>query len=123
MALEWQKSSIHENNLKVESSAKAYTTKKGRRAKDSTRIASRREGREKGERRAAGVASRFGRVMSKASMQSAETKVEMLGMDARHQNRSPCVREGGESESRYHSIVMIRHGSPMRHVSSHVRCR
>jgi hypothetical protein len=48
---------------------------------------------EKGERRAAGVASRFGRMMSKASMQSAETRVEMLGMDARHQNRSPCVRK------------------------------
>ena len=42
--------SIHENNLKVIGFAKVYAREMERRARDSTKAASRREGREKGRR-------------------------------------------------------------------------
>jgi hypothetical protein len=107
MVVRSQKSSIHGNNLKVE---RVHAAKKGRRATTRRKAASRREER---ERRAAGVGSRFGRMMSKASMKSAERTTRGAQMDAHHQNRSPCGREYIATTS----IVTVRRDSPMRRVA------
>lgn len=73
------------------------------------RAASKREGRKNSREGPPEPAPDPGSVMSKASMQSADTRVEMFCMDARHLNRSPCFRKELNLGYRY---VPIDHDNP-----------